>query len=170
MTRLRTFFFFSLLLTGFFASIGFVNAVGIIPAMEVTPVEHWVPYWQALDRYMRVRMPVLGVPMLLALIVTIVLLARQRPVNWTTLLLAFLSLVMILVDLYTAFSMNLPINEMLQKLDPDKVLASFEAQKQQVAKAFYLRSVTMILSFVFMLLSYFQFEASKTSERKMILS
>jgi uncharacterized membrane protein len=162
MTTLRLFFFFSLLLTGFFAGIGFVNAVGIIPAMEVTPVEHWAPYWQALDQYMRVRMPVLGIPMLLSLIVTIVLLARQKPVNRGTLLLAIASLVMVLADLYTAFSMNLPINEMLQALDPDHVPASFETQKQQAAKAFYLRSVTMILSLVFMLLSYFRFEASKT--------
>ena len=161
MNTLRIFFFISLVLTGFFSGIGFVNAVGLVPAMEDTAVQHFVPYWQLLDYYMRSRMPILGVAMLLSFAFVLVGLARQKPANRLALWLAVASLLMVFSDLFIAFTQNLPINLLLEKLDPEKVPASFELQKVKLARAFYLRSIPMMLSSVLMLLSYFRFEAAR---------
>ena len=158
---LRIFFSLSLLLTGFFSGIGFVNAVGLIPAMEGTPVQYWAPYWQVLDYYMRARMPLLGMAMLVSYVIVIVLLARQKPFARLPLWCVLASLLMVFADLFIAFTQNLPVNQLLEKLDTENVPASFEVQKLKAAQAFYLRSVTMILSSVFMLFAYFWFETAR---------
>src|SRR4030095_15670343 len=65
------------LLTGFMGGIGFLNFMGFNPAMKATPAKDIVRYWQSLDGYMSVRMPIFGIILLAIFVPTAILLFRQ---------------------------------------------------------------------------------------------
>lgn len=168
MKTIRIFFFASLILTGFLSGMGFANAVGYIPAMEDTPTEHLVNFWQNTDRYMRARMPILGNGVLVCLLVTCLLVFRHKPINRRTLLLTSLAFALQVADLVIILTQNLPVNELLTQLTSESVPSNFEYHKQVAVRAYYLRSVCNIAACLCVTLAYFHWEASRSPEKRMI--
>ncbi|RHX87926.1 hypothetical protein [Leptospira stimsonii] len=149
-------FFIGIILTGFIAGIGFVNAIGFLPAAEDTSLAGFVEYWKNLDRYMMVRMPILGWSIIATSTAILVLLFREKPFPKAEFSLIALSLLMLISDIFLVLTKNQPINELLRNLDVNqKAPESFLILKEQALRTFYLRSIDMILCNVFMVLAYF---------------
>lgn len=139
--------FLVILLTGFNAGIGFGNAVGYMPGFEDTPAAHALSYWQNADHYFRTRMPAFGNIMLLSLVLAIIFQSRNfREVGYWLLVCA---LCFSIGDLIVILTLNLPLNETMQKLDPAHVnVGQFESLRRNALKAYHLRSFLTIGAFV----------------------
>jgi hypothetical protein len=103
----------SVLLTGFMGGIGFVNFIGFGPALRDTPAEHIVRYWQIVDSYMSVRMPVFGSAILLSFLGSGFFLVKQS--NKQPLWLLILALAFIITDIVIATQFNFLFNRNILK-------------------------------------------------------
>jgi hypothetical protein len=143
------------LLTGFLGGIGFVNYMGFGPALQETPAEELIRYWQIVDSYMSARMPVYGIVMLLSFVSAGICLVRQS--SKLPLLFLVLSLAFVLTDVGIAIAYNFPFNKMIQGITSGNIPSDFEECRNRSVIGFKLRSVCMIGSFAMMLIStYFQ--------------
>ncbi|HKO78933.1 MAG TPA: hypothetical protein VJU78_00995 [Chitinophagaceae bacterium] len=139
--------------TGFLGGIGFVNFMGFGPALKNTPAGHLVRHWQIVDGYMSARMPVFGSIIMLSLIGSGILLAKQsyKQPLWF-IIIAFL---FILADLLVATKYNFPFNRLIQSITPETIPGNFEYYRNQSVIGFSIRSVCMIGSFVSTLTALF---------------
>jgi len=127
--------------------------MGFNPAMRATPAKDIVRYWQSLDGYMSVRMPIFGIILLVFFIPTAILLFRQSfklPFVFLVLSLAF-----VMVDFWIANRFNFPFNKMVQSITVETIPDNFDALKANAALGFNLRSVCMIGSFIMSLTALF---------------
>jgi Domain of unknown function (DUF1772) len=138
--------FTTIVLTGLSAGLGFANAVGYIPAMEDTPANHILSFWQHADHYFRRRMPFFGNAILLSFLITLVMLRKE----WSSvafLLLAFAFLVNV-SEMVVIFTQNLPVNKIIETLDAEKTVdIGFEALRRKAVAAFYLRAFFNLIVF-----------------------
>lgn len=137
-------------LTGLSAGLGFVNAMGYIPAMENTPANHLLSFWQHADNYFRKRMPFFGNAVLLSSVITLVLLYK----DWRSIAFLFFALAFLVSvgELIVIATQNLPVNKIIVTLDVQKPLgADFEILRKKAISAFYLRSILNLLAFAFTL-------------------
>ena len=141
------------LLTGFLGGIGFLNFMGFNPALQKTPVEDLVRYWQHLDGKMSVRMPVFGTILLIFLIAAAVSLFKQS--YKLPFVLIILSLVIVLVDFYIATQFNFPFNKTMQSITPETIPENLNDLRNRSVVGFNLRSVCMIGTFVLNLTALF---------------
>ena len=120
MKTVHLMFLVIIMLTGLNAGLGFANAVGYIPAMEDTPANHILSFWQHADHYFRKRMPFFGNAILVSILITIGLLFKE----WksVTYLLLVLTLLVCVGELFVIFTRNLPLNKIIETLDPEKPL------------------------------------------------
>jgi hypothetical protein len=135
-----------IVLTGFSAGQGFANVVGYLPAMKDTPPSHLISFWQHADHYFRMRMSWFGNLMLISLIVALFVLRK----DWYSLPFLFISLSLLacVTDLVIILTQNLPLNELVQKLDPEEPIAiDFESIRTAALSAYYKRAVCNIASF-----------------------
>ena len=151
-------FLTAVLLTGFMGGIGFVNFIGFGPALRDTPAEHIIRYWQIVDSYMSVRMPVFGTAILLSFLGSGFFLVKQsyKPPLW----LLILALVFVVADIAVAVQYNFPFNKLVQSITPQTIPDNFEHYRSRSVFGFTLRSVCMIGSFVSTLVA-FCLQASK---------
>ncbi len=134
------------LLTSFLSGIGFLNFMGFNPAMRETPPKELVTYWQSLDGYMKVRMPIFGMILLALFITTGIVLLRQSfklPFVFIALSCAF-----VLVDLWITTRFNFPFNRMVQSITAETIPDNFEELRTNAAFGFNLRSICMLGSFI----------------------
>ena len=134
-------------LTGLSAGLGFANLVGYIPAMKNTPAPHLISFWKNADHYFRARMPLFGNTLLLSLLLCLILLRRdwQSP----SFLFIALSLLACIGDLVIVLTKNLPLNKIVQALDPEEtVRPDFELIRTKAVKAYYFRAILNLVSFV----------------------
>jgi hypothetical protein len=146
-------FFFSLLLTGFYGGFGVFHLMGLLPAMQDLSDSHLVAFWQAIDRYMGARMPIFGPILLLSVLFTWINLRKQWQTKTFWLVAAALSC--ILIDLWIAFTIDKPINVLLQTWDVAHPPADLSQYVQKTFTAFKIRCVLMITGFASMLIALF---------------
>ena len=113
------FLFITTLLTGFLGGIGFLNFMGFGPSLKETPLQHLILYWQSLDGYMSVRMPIFGSVLLVFFIVTGIFLFRQN--FKLPFVFLCLSLVVVLIDFWIGTVYNFPVNKVLQRITPENI-------------------------------------------------
>ena len=132
-------------LTGLLGGIGFTNLAGFIPAMRLVPANQFVRFWQILDSYMSVRMPIF-VSIILASGIVSIILVNNQPVT-LPLLWLILALVIILADFIVAVSYNLPANRLMQSITPETIPANFEYYRNKAIFGFTVRAFCMMGSF-----------------------
>jgi hypothetical protein len=152
------FLFITTLLTGFLGGIGFLNFMSFGPTLRKTPAEHLILYWQSLDGYMSVRMPIFGSILLAFFIVTGIFLLRQS--FKLPFVFLCLSLAIVLIDFWIGTIYNFPVNKVLQTITVDNIPGNFEDLRSKAVFGFAMRSICMIGSFMMMLTSIF-FQATK---------
>lgn len=147
MKTIYVFLFLAVILTGFNAGMGFANAVGYMPATQITPANHLLSFWQNADHFFRARMPFFGNTMILTLLVSLFLLRHDwKSAGFWLIAIAF---VIAAGELVVILTQNLPINKVLETLDAEmEIPPSFEQMRQKAISAFYTRSVLSIIAFI----------------------
>jgi hypothetical protein len=144
-------FFLSTLLSGFYAGTGFFVALGGNPAIKLMSDRTFAEYWQHTDHYMAARMKIFGPLLLLTMLFGVLsLLKEYRTSSFWFMLIAFCILV---TDLIFIFSTNHPLNHLVQSWDMEKLPSNVQDVKWQIVKAFNVRTVFMISSFMMVLLA-----------------
>jgi MFS superfamily sulfate permease-like transporter len=141
----------TLLLTGFYAGIGFFGFMGANPALTKMSSSTFAEYWQHIDSYMAARMKIFGPLLLLCVLTTVLLHLRSwhSPAFWSLVA----ALLFLIVDLIIAFSINVPLNRLIQSWDLANLPDNVQDVKQRVVTAFYYRNGCMIGCFVSALIS-----------------
>jgi hypothetical protein len=143
--------FLATLLSGFYAGTGFFVAMGGNPALKLMSNRTFAEYWQHTDHYMATRMKIFGPLLLLAMLfVVLVLLKEYRTGSFWFILTAFGILV---TDVIFIFSTNHPLNHLVQGWDVNKLPANVQDIKWRIVKAFNIRTIFMISSFIMVLLA-----------------
>ncbi len=144
-------FFLCTLLSGFYAGTGFFVAMGGNPAIKLMADRSFAEYWQHTDHYMAARMKIFGPLLLLIMLLgVIVLLKEYRTPSFWFMLLGFCLLV---TDVVFTFSTNLPLNQLVQSWDLNNLPSNVQDIKWQIVKAFSVRTIFMISSFLMVLLA-----------------
>lgn len=144
-------FFLSTLLSGFYAGTGFFVAIGGNPAIKLMSDRTFAEFWQHTDHYMAARMKIFGPLLLLTMLFAVlVLLKEYRTSSFWFMLIAFAILV---TDVIYIFTTNHPLNHLVQSWDVNKLPANVQNIKSQIVKAFNLRVIFMISSFIMVLLA-----------------
>lgn len=137
---------FAVALTGLSAGGGFANAIGYIPAMEDTPANHLLSFWQHADHYFRKRMPFFGNAILLSFIVNLVMMRNEwkSPAFW----LLVLAFAVCICEMVVIFTQNLPINKIIETLNAEKPLTvDFEQLRRKAVTTFYIRAFLNVIAF-----------------------
>ena len=144
-------FFLTTLLSGFYAGTGFFGAMGGNPAIKLMSDKTFAEYWQHIDHYMAARMKIFGPLLLLTLLFSVVVLAKEyRSGSFWLMLTAFAILV---TDVIFTFSTNHPLNHAVQSWDLNKLPSNVHQIKWSIVKAFDIRIFFMMSSFIMVLLS-----------------
>jgi hypothetical protein len=144
-------FSLSLLLSGLYAGIGFFVAMGGNPAIKLMSDRTFAEFWQHTDHYMAARMKIFGPLLLLTMLFgVLVLLKEYRTSSFWFMLIAFAILV---TDVFYIFSTNHPLNHLVQSWDVNNLPSNVQEIKWQIVKAFNVRVIFMISSFIMVLLA-----------------
>lgn len=149
--RIGIIFFFSTLLSGLYAGTGFFVAMGGNPSIKLMGDETFAEFWQHLDYFMAARMKIFGPLLLLAMLLGVVVLLKERTTRSFWFMLA--ALVILVTDVVFTFSVNLPLNQLIQSWDLNNLPQNVQDVKWQVVKAFDIRMIFMMSSFVMVLLA-----------------
>jgi uncharacterized membrane protein len=143
----------TLLLSGFYAGIGFFGIMGFNPAMAKLSNNSFVEYWQHIDSYMAARMKIFGPLLLLSVIISVLMHLRywRSPAFW----LLMTALLFLVADLFIGFTINHPLNRLIQSWNITHLPANVQEVKHRVVTAFYFRNCCMIGCFVSVLVSLF---------------
>jgi MFS superfamily sulfate permease-like transporter len=135
----------SVFLSGLYGGIGFFTIMGGNPSLKGLSSAGFAEYWQHIDSYMGARMPLFGPVLLLSVLFSVIaLMPDWRSLSFWLVLLAFLFLV---ADLVFTFSINHPLNKLIQDWDLQNLPANVQEVKARVINAFWYRSFFMISSF-----------------------
>lgn len=138
-------------LSGLYGGIGFFTVLGGNPAVAKLSPGTFAEYWQHIDSYMGARMPFFGPLLLLSVLVSVILLLQEwsSPAFWFMLL----ALLILVGDMVFVFSVNHPLNQLIQSWDLDHLPANVQEVQLKVVRAFNIRCLFMTGAFVFALLS-----------------
>ena len=143
--------FLSALLSGFYAGTGFFVARGGNPAITLMSERTFAEFWQHTDHFMAARMKIFGPLLLLTLLSAVLLLSKEyRSGSFWLILMAFAVLV---ADILFIFSTNHPLNHLVQGWDLNHLPSNVDDVKGKIVKAFNIRLVFMMGSFVLVLLA-----------------
>lgn len=143
--------FVAVLLSGFYGGTGFFVGMGGNPAIKLMSDATFVEYWQHTDYFMAARMKIFGPLLLLSMLLGIVALFKEyRTPSFWLMVTAFIILI---TDLVFTLSTNHPLNHLLQSWDLNNLPDNVQQIKWQVVKAFNVRTIFMISSFVMVLLA-----------------
>ena len=138
--------FLSALLSGFYAGTGFFVARGGNPAITLMSERTFAEFWQHTDHFMAARMKIFGPLLLLTLLSAVLLLSKEyRSGSFWLILMAFAVLV---ADILFIFSTNYPLNHLVQGWDLNNLPSNVDDVKGKIVKAFNIRLVFMMGSFV----------------------
>ena len=144
-------FFLSILLSGFYAGTGFFVAMGGNPAIKLMSDRTFAEFWQHTDHYMAARMKIFGPLLLLTMLFgVLVLLKEYRTSSFWFMLIAFAILV---TDVIYILTTNHPLNHLVQSWDVNNLPSNVQDIKRQIVKAFNVRVIFMISSFIMVLLA-----------------
>ena len=144
-------FSLSLLLSGLYAGIGFFVAMGGNPAIKLMSDRTFAEFWQHTDHYMAARMKIFGPLLLLTMLFGVLVLLKDYQTNsFWFMLIAFAILV---TDVIYIFTTNHPLNHLVQSWDVNKLPSNVQDIKRQIVKAFNVRVIFMISSFIMVLLA-----------------
>ena len=144
-------FFLSILLSGLYAGTGFFGAMGGNPAIKLMGDRTFAEFWQHTDHYMAARMKIFGPLLLLSMLFgVLVLLKEYRTASFWFMLLAFAILI---ADLIISFTINQPLNHLVQSWDVNRLPGNVQDVKWKIVKAFDVRIIFMISSFIMVLLA-----------------
>ena len=144
-------FFLSLLLSGLYAGIGFFVAMGGNPAIKLMSDRTFAEFWQHTDHYMAARMKIFGPLLLLTMLFGVLVLLKDYQTNsFWFMLIAFAILV---TDVIYIFTTNHPLNHLVQSWDVNNLPSNVQDIKRQIVKAFNVRVIFMISSFIMVLLA-----------------
>lgn len=140
-------------LSGLYAGVGFFTILGGNSAVGKLSDKAFAEYWQHIDSYMGARMPFFGPLLLLSVLLSVILLFgdRQVPTLWL-MLMAFLVLV---GDVVFVFTVNHPLNQLIQSWDLNNLPANVEIVKNRVVQAFNIRCWLMMVPFAMTVLAVF---------------
>jgi hypothetical protein len=141
-------------LTGLYGGVGFFTAMGGNPSLAQLSDRTFAEYWQRIDSFMGARMPIAGPVIILSILVSTVLLAKQRPS--ISFILMLLSLLVMIADVVFTLKVNHPYNRLIQSWDLDNLPSNVSEIKMRVYSAFNVRMVFMISSFALAVLSAWQ--------------
>ena len=143
--------FLSTLLSGFYAGTGFFVAMGGNPSIKLMSDRTFAEFWQHTDHYMAARMKIFGPLLLLTLLLgVLVLLKEYRTISFWLILIAF---GIVITDTIFSFSTNHPLNHLVQSWDLNNLPSTVQDVKWQIVKAFNVRTIFMISSFIMVLLA-----------------
>ena len=144
-------FFLSLLLSGLYAGIGFFVAMGGNPAIKLMSDRTFAEFWQHTDHYMAARMKIFGPLLLLTMLFGVLVLLKDYQTNsFWFMLIAFAILV---TDVIYILTTNHPLNHLVQSWDVNNLPSNVQDIKRQIVKAFNVRVIFMISSFIMVLLA-----------------
>jgi len=144
---------FLALLSGFYGGTGFFVAIGGNPAIRLMSDRTFAEYWQHADHFMAYRMRIFGPLLLLTTILVLILLIKERSVAsaWCV----AIALIILITDVAFTFSINHPLNQLIQSWDLNNLPSNVQEIKNKVLNAFDMRKLFMMSSFAFVLLSLF---------------
>ena len=144
-------FSLSLLLSGLYAGIGFFVAMGGNPAIKLMSDRTFAEFWQHTDHYMAARMKIFGPLLLLTMLFGVLVLLKDYQTNsFWFMLIAFAILV---TDVIYILTTNHPLNHLVQSWDVNNLPSNVQDIKRQIVKAFNVRVIFMISSFIMVLLA-----------------
>lgn len=133
------------LVTGLVAGQMFQEQVGGQPALAALSDRTYVEYWQALDKLMAARMPVVGMGILGLFVVSLLMWFQQRrSLAYGLLLAAFLLTV---GEAVITVSQQEPVNQAIQRLRPDHLPTDVARYKAITVAHFRIRAVLRITAF-----------------------
>jgi Domain of unknown function (DUF1772) len=148
---ISTALFLTVLLSGFYAGIGFFGIMGGNPTIKLMSSSTFAEFWQHTDHFMAARMKIFGPLLLFTQLITVVLLIKEyRTSSFWFMLTAFCILV---ADVVFTVTTNMPLNRLIQSWDLNNLPANVQDVKWQVAKAFDIRDFFMMGSFLMVLLA-----------------
>jgi len=143
--------FLSVILSGLYAGTGFFVAMGGNPAIKKMTDRTFAEYWQHTDHFMAARMKIFGPLLLLCMLLALfVLLKEYRSASFWCMLTACC---IIITDIIFTLSANYPLNGIVQSWDLNNLPADVQTIKWRIVKAFNVRTVFMISSFVMAVLA-----------------
>lgn len=150
--------------TGFYAGTGFFIAMGGNPAIKLMSDATFAEYWQHTDLYMAARMKIFGPLLMLTILTGVIVLFKKNRTSFYCMLAA---LAILISDLVFTFSVNHPLNQLIQSWDLNDLPPNVQDIKWQVTGAFDTRLIFMISCFIMVLLAVWlrrhNAEASVTS-------
>jgi uncharacterized membrane protein len=144
-------FFFSALLSGLYAGTGFFIAMGGNPAVRLMSDQTFAEYWQHTDLFMASRMKVFGPVLLLAMLLSIIVIMKEY--HTSSFWFMVVALVILITDVVFTFSTNHPLNQTVQSWNLNDLPPNVQEIKWRIIKAFDIRKIFMISSFVMVLLA-----------------
>ncbi len=145
--------FLVLLATGLQAGLQFFMSLGELPALRREPLPVFVAHWQAVDRLMAVRMPVVANLMLLCYLLAIVSsFSQRRSVFFVVLVTCFL---LSLGEVVLTVTRQLPVNKAIQALDASHLTdgTGVEQLREATLAHFTVRGVLSLTAFAALLVT-----------------
>jgi hypothetical protein len=143
----------SVFVAGLYGGIGFFTFMGGNPSLINLSSRTIAEYWQSIDSYMGARMPVFGPILLFTILFAIItsLPAWRTPSFW----LLVAAFVILITDMVFAFSVNIPLNRVIQSWDIQNLPSNVQEVKAKVIRAFWFRGTFMLSSFICVVLAAF---------------
>ncbi|HLA57467.1 MAG TPA: hypothetical protein VK622_01840 [Puia sp.] len=145
--------FGTVLFGGFYDGTGFFVRMGGNPAILRMSDRTFAEYWQHTDHFMAERMKIFG-PMFLVTLMITILVNTMNFKSWFFVSL-FSAFIVLLIDMTYTFTVNHPLNRMIQSWDLEHLPDNVHEIKIKTAHAFYWRSAFMILTFLLLLFAIF---------------
>lgn len=143
--------FLCALFSGVYAGIGFFSRMGFNPTLELLSDSTFAECWQHLDHFMASRMRIFGPILILTLLLGVIVLFKEFGTASFWLLLA--ALAVMLTDVAFTLSTNHPLNQTIQSWDLKNLPGNVQEIKWRVVKAFQVRTILMMVTFVLVLLA-----------------
>jgi len=143
--------FISSLLNGMYAGTGFFVAMGGNPSIKLMSDHTFAEYWQHADHFMAARMKIFGPLLLLTMLLSVMVLLTEYHTPSFWFMLAAFSI--IVTDIIFTLSTNHPLNRLVQSWDLNNLPSNVQDIKWKIVKAFSVRTIFMISSFVMLLLA-----------------
>lgn len=150
----NTILIITLLVAGFYGGTGFFVLMGGNPAILKMSSSTFAEYWQHTDYYMAARMRFFGPVMMLCVATSTILYYIQHQTLSFGLMLG--AVLFLIADLIIIFSINHPLNQLIQSWNLNQLPDDVQMVKHQVVTAFWGRSVCMIGCFILNLLAFWQ--------------
>lgn len=151
---------FTTVISGFYGGIGFFTFMGGNPAVSRLSIRGFAEYWQQLDFFMSARMPVFGITLLVAVVMSTLLLSRKK--HALSALLFFIAFLFLVGDFAFTMLVNHPLNVEIQSWNLNQLPSHATDIQERVVYAFAMRLWLMIGSFVLVVAGVFSLKGLRS--------